>query len=251
MDILNIKKSVLSMPKSRKRRAFMDLKLKNLGIKEYSYFDALDGIKFKDRNHQYILWCKNNGVRPMVGGVPVFGCLMSFCDFFQKCEDEPQILFEDDIYFHKDFWTLVDSLPGDLLGRYDLVYLGYNNFRISDRQREAIERNDILIPVETHNDFCTYGGYGILYSREAIRFFKQIFVPDMPHERIQTPDYMIWLHGSRHLRCCIINPPLVVPDVRQSNIRDSQEIKQWCDKRLIKLEDYELVDEFSNYSGLD
>ena len=250
MLISDTKILILSMPKSRKRRAFMDLKLANAGIKNYEYLDAIDGCSIKEKYYEYESRCSIDRIRTIQDGIPAYGCLMSYCSFFQNSPKGQYMVFEDDVYFHRRFFEIVRSIPDDVMQRYDMLFVGYNNYEFSGDQMMAIQNGDIVMPLDRH--VMTYGTYGILYGAKAMEYFKRIMTMDMPHREVYPADNIIWRHAAYNLRSAIVNPPLVIPEVRISNIRESRDLKEWCQSRFVDIEEYMDVDKYNGaYSGLD
>ena len=57
---------ILSMSKSIRRRNFMNFKMKNIGLNNYLYFDAIDGKKSKSYN-DYENYCRKNQHKILTG----------------------------------------------------------------------------------------------------------------------------------------------------------------------------------------
>jgi GR25 family glycosyltransferase involved in LPS biosynthesis len=248
MEISKFKIVVISMLKSKKRRAFMDLKLKSLGLK-YEFFDAVDAASVKEKYKEYESWCDIEVKKPILGGLPSYACLISHCLFFQNSPPGNYFLLEDDVYFHRNFFEIMESLPNDTMDRHDILYMGYNNYDLSKNQKKAIENGDLLMPMD--KQIMTFGGYGILYSAESMEYFKKIMKPDMTYEEVLPNDNIIWRHAAHVLRTSIVNPPLVIPEVRMSNIRQSRDMIDFCRHRKINMDDYMLLDKYETYAGLD
>lgn len=226
----------------------MDLKLKKLNIR-YEFFDALEASLVKEKYNEYEGWCALNSRNVLMGKLPSYACLMSHCRFFQDNPLGDYFVLEDDVYFHKRFFHIVESLPDNIMDGYDVLYLGYNNYQLSEQQMSVVENGGLLMPVD--KNIMTHGNYGIIYSPSAMKYFKEVMVMDMPHEKVLPNDNIIWRHAAYHLRAAIVNPSPVIPEVRMSNIRESRDMIKWCEHRLIKLEDYMDLDLYENYAGLD
>ena len=248
MDISKTKILILSMPKSRKRRAFMDFKMKEMGI-AYEFLDAVDGRSLKEKYNEYASVCAVEGKEVLVGGLPCYGCLASHCKFFQENPPDHYIVFEDDIYFHKRFHEIIGSMPSDTMEKYDVLYLGHNNIELSDDQRSAILGGEMFVPVD--KKIMTHGNYAMMYSPRAMIFLKEFMTMDMPQEDVAPNDNIIWRHAANDLSSAIVNPTLAIPEVRMSNIRVSKDIQKWCEHRLINPDDYTHVDMYKDYAGLD
>lgn len=242
----NTKILVMSMPESSDRRAFMDLKLRNSRIYEYEYFDAKPGSSMKHEYEAYEAWCAAKGMDTIRDGLPSYGCLMSYRSLFLQMNPGNYIVFEDDVYFHRRFFDILDSLPEDVMERYDILYLGHNNYEFSERHMDAIRSGDSLVPMQ--KDFMTYGTYGIMYGPRAVKLLKGAMA-NMSHEYVRPVDHLIWIHAVHHLRSAMINPPVVIPEVRTSAIREGRDMHEWCERRLVDMNDYLDVEKYPLYTS--
>ena len=244
---MNINFNILSMTKSVKRREFMRFKLSEASINNYNFFDAIDGHDLQEEYAKYIEHCNNKNQTILNGDIGAYGCLMSHKKFFQNINDsEPQILLEDDVYFHKDFHQLFPKV-NNIIDDYDLIYLGYNNYHLSPEQKMAINFKDFLIPLGTKKPFITCGTFAILYNVKAIQYFNDLFT-NLRKKHIQPVDVIIWLHASKHLKSIILNPPLCIAELRGSEIRNGdRDMKTFYDKRFIDINEYVSVDKYEKF----
>lgn len=245
--------NILSLPNDIKRRDFMRFKLDNIGIKNYSFLNAIKG---KDREKLYALYLKHahsHGKKIVYGGINALGCFLSYKKFFlQKTCNRSQIIFEDDIYFHKDFWDIVNNLPDDLTKNYDIIYLGYNQQKFSDEQYLALDTNQLLIPMS--KKYTTYGTFGILYTCKAVSilrdYFEELYSPvNQMVVNFTTIDYALWkaITHKLNLKACILNPPLVIPEVRDSTIRNSRRMEIFYAAKYMDFKDYKDVDLYEKF----
>jgi GR25 family glycosyltransferase involved in LPS biosynthesis len=241
MNLLESKILILSMPKSKNRRAFMEMKMNSIGIKNYKYIDAVDVKKIKNEFTEYEEKCKIKKIKPI--SIESFACLFSYLLFFRNVEPDNYIIFEDDIYFNFNFFDIILKIQS-LKKNYDILYLGHNNFNLSKQQINYIKNKKILVPVD--KKIITYGTYGIFYSLKAIQFIKQTIF-DFP---IKPIDHIIWEYVASKLESFIVFPPLVIPEVRTSTIRkENQNIYIWCKKRNFDVCNYMHIDKYSHYSS--
>lgn len=244
--------NILSLPCDIKRRDFMRLKLDNVGIKNYSFLDAIHG---EDKKELYKLYLKHVHSHKKVinGGINAFGCFLSYTTWFlQKACDRSQIIFEDDIYFHKDFWNIVNNLPDDLTRNYNIIYLGYNQQKFSDKQYLALDTNQ---PMPISNKHTTYGTFGIFYTCKAVSilrdYFEELCTPLMQMIiNFQTIDYTLWkaISNKLKIKTLILNPPLVIPEVRSSTIRtDARFLETFYAGKYINLNDYSDIELYEKF----
>lgn len=234
---------ILSLPKDRRRR-FMDFKMKNIGIDNYTYYDAIDGSKlpqYKD----YTNYCKKHSKKILIGEHGAYGCLMSYRKLFAE-QKESCLVLEDDVYFHKNFKNMLEELYVEkIFDRYDLVYFGYNNYRLSTEQLQYINQKEKIIPVEKDYKFITCGTYAIWYSYKAICLLNNV-LKNIQYDFIKPIDNIVW-SVSRKLKSGIINPPLCISEIRDSNIRMPRNIKSFYETRLVNLKDYEGVSDYPKW----
>lgn len=244
---MNINFNILSMPKSIKRREFMKFKLSKVSISNYTFFDAIDGHDLQEEYDTYIEHCHNKNQTILNGDIGAYGCLMSHKKFFQNIDNsQPQILLEDDVYFHKHFNKLFPKV-NNIIDEYDLIYLGYNNYHLSPEQKMAINFDDLFIPVSKNKLFTTCGTFAILYNVKAIQYFNDLFT-NLRNKHIQPVDVIIWLHASRHLKSIILNPPLCIAELRGSEIRSGyRDMKSFYNKRFIDINEYSNIDKYKNF----
>lgn len=239
--------NILSMPKSIKRREFMRFKLSEVSISDYNFFDAIDGHDLQEEYEIYIEHCNNKNQTILNGDIGAYGCLMSHKKFFQNIDDsEPQILLEDDVYFHKDFHQLFPKV-NNIIDDYDLIYLGYNNHNLAPEQKIAIDNKDPFIPLAWKRYYLTCGTFAILYNVKAIRYFKDLF-SNLHQKDILPVDVIIWYHAIRNLKSIILNPPLFIAELRGSEIRNvKRDMKEFYLKRFIDINEYSSIDKYENF----
>jgi len=238
----NIK--ILSLEKNIKRRKFMDHKLEQVGIHNYTFFDAIDGNNIKEYQ-DYENFCKKHSRKILNGEQGAFGCLMSYKQLFFN-QLLPCLVIEDDVYFHKNHQKIMADLKSeDVFNKYDIVYLGYNNYRLSKRQELSIKNNDLLMPIEHEYRFITCGTFAIWYSAKAISYLNKK-LQNIKYEDIKPIDHIVW-NLSKRLKSIIINPPLCISEIRDSDIRMPREMHSFYGQRHIDISNYLSVDEYEKY----
>src|SRR6056300_158193 len=228
---------ILSLPSSIKRRQFMDYKMSQLNISRYNYIDAINGHNLRE----YLLYeqfCKKNKIKLLTGEAGAYGCLMSYKKIFNQQKDSVLIL-EDDVYFHENFHHTANKLD---YHNFDLIYFGYNNYRLSDKQIFAIKNNQPLIPVESDRKYITCGTYAVWYSIKAIKLLKTI-LDNICNEDIRPIDHIVWYAASQ-LNSIILNPALCISEIRDSNIRPARDREMFYRNRGCALENYLHIEEY-------
>jgi GR25 family glycosyltransferase involved in LPS biosynthesis len=231
---------ILSLPSSIKRRQFMDYKMSQLNISRYDYIDAINGHNLRE----YLLYkqfCKKNKIKLLTGEAGAYGCLMSYVSIFKQ-QKEPVLILEDDVYFHKNFHNIANKL---VYNNFDLIYFGYNNYRLSEQQIFSIKNNNLSIPVESSRKYITCGTYAVWYSIKAIELLKTI-LNNISHEDIKPIDHIVWYAASQ-LNSIILNPALCISEIRDSNIRPARDTEVFYKRRGCLLEDYMHIKEYPRW----
>jgi len=228
---------ILSLPSSIKRRKFMDYKMSQLNITKYDYIDGISGHNLKEYL-SYKQFCKKNQIKLLTGETGAYGCLMSYGSIFNK-QKEPVLILEDDVYFHKNFHNIANKLD---YNNFDLIYFGYNNYRLSEQQIFSIKNNDPSIPVESSHKYITCGTYAVWYSIKAIELLKTI-LDDICNEDIRPIDHIVWYVASQ-LNSIILNPALCISEIRDSNIRPARDTEMFYRNRGCVLENYLHIEEY-------
>lgn len=228
---------VLSLPSSIKRRKFMDYKMSQLNITQYDYIDAINGHNLSEYL-VYKQFCRKNKIQSLTGEAGAYGCLMSYKKIFTQKKD-PVLILEDDVYFHKNFNNIANELS---YNNFDLIYFGYNNYRLSEKQIFALKNNNFMIPVESDRKYITCGTYAVWYSIKAIKLLKKI-LDNISHKDIRPIDHIVWYAASQ-LNSIILNPPLCISEVRDSNIRPPRNTEKFYKNRGCLLENYMHIKEY-------
>ena len=231
---------ILSLPSSIKRRKFMDYKMSQLNIARYDYIDAINGHNLRE----YLLYkqfCQKNKIKLLTGEAGAYGCLMSYASIFKQ-QKEPVLILEDDVYFHKNFHNIANKL---VYNNFDLIYFGYNNYRLSEQQIFSIKNNDLCIPVESSRKYITCGTYAVWYSIKAIELLKTI-LNNISHKDIKPIDHIVWYAASQ-LNSIILNPALCISEIRDSNIRPARDTEAFYKHRGCLLEDYMHIKEYPRW----
>lgn len=237
-----LKTTIMSMPISHKRRKFMEYKLKNVPILDYSYFDALNGDLLEEYT-EYKNYCLKHNRQLLHGEAGAYGCLMSYKKLFGE-QYESQLILEDDVYFHHNATKMIDILYNNcVFDNYDIIYFGYNNYKLSEKQKIAIEANNTMLPVSKKHTTC--GTYAVWYSLKAIDYIN-ILLDNLTHDTILPIDHLVWKTATR-LNSIICNPPICISEVRDSSIRGARNIESFYRTRLTNLEEYSKVNEYHRW----
>ena len=231
---------ILSLPSSVKRRKFMDYKMLQSNITQYHYIDGINGHNLREY-FLYEQFCKKNHIKLLTGEAGAYGCLMSYKKIFNQ-QKEPLLILEDDVYFHKNFHNIANKLD---YNNFDLIYFGYNNYRLSEQQIFAIRNNHSLIPVESDRKYITCGTYAVWYSTKAIKLLKKI-LDNISNEDIRPIDHIVWYAASQ-LNSIILNPALCISEIRDSNIRPARNTEMFYKYRGYVLENYMHIKEYPSW----
>lgn len=236
------------MDKSISRRNFMNFKMKNVGLNNYLYFSAIDGKKSKSYN-DYENYCRKNHHKILTGDKGAFGCLLSYQMLFNHLlteEINSCLVIEDDVYFHKKFKENLNNLYlENIFDQYDLIYFGYNNYYLSTVQQTAIQTNQKYMPVSEDRKFITCGTYAIWYSLKAIQKLSDK-LNNLDYSKIVPIDHIVWKEASK-LKSTILNPPLCISEIRDSDIRMSRNMHGFWKKKGFDLQDYMNIDQYENF----
>jgi GR25 family glycosyltransferase involved in LPS biosynthesis len=175
--------------------------------------------------------------------------------FLKNNKNEYLILFEDDIMFHKKFYDYIEEINDFLLKQKPkLLYFGVSS-NIESKSEKLIfnkifnkdETKSIKNPLlnffekKSDNENLTKphsGAYGVCINRNIIQFLilrmKNPILKEKPFDmsclgqiqRVYTND------------CYITDPPLVIPYIKSSNIRENRNQNQLTNLIKINMNNY-------------
>jgi GR25 family glycosyltransferase involved in LPS biosynthesis len=143
-------------------------------------------------------------------------------------------IFDDDVYFHKDFNHRIDTLSRqDIFNSADLIYLGS---RLRDGDRSAMPEliTDVRNPV--------LGSYGIIVRSGA---FSDILNALKRREHVVDGEPLNAV--VREKRALILRDPLVIPEYEGSDIRPDRDSKSMYATQGVSVENYD-VDVYARHT---
>lgn len=220
---------------------FMKYKLHDMNIENYKVISGIDGNCDEESNNLYVNYLntlkdedysfKDKG-KTYIHNKSVFAIIKSFKLIFEQVlnleDDEPILILEDDVIFHKNFNEYKIDFS------YDVIYLGGNQLQWD----KIYTSNYSLI-----NDkrYITYGLYAIILKAKFIKNFYKDKLNNL--NNIRKPlDHMIWEYIVENKMSNIVHiPNLVIPNLISSdNMLNRDLIKISKYKRWI-LKDYRFV----------
>lgn len=239
----------INLPRRTDRRRFMAHKCREVGFDDVRWWPAIDGREPRWRStfeafHERAL---PTGIG-MDGITPgALGLLLTWRSWVDHVLDEGHarvVLLEDDGYFHRDFLPrFAEEVPRDA----PIVYLGGHQWGRCDTQAEAIAAGRSIIPVSPILKVC--GTFGLLMSHGFLSDFGAVL---RDRERWDAPiDGLIWRYQCDHpeQRGSMTRPPLLVPEVRESNNMGPREIDAFCAPRGLDFSLYRGVELFERFIG--
>ena len=161
--------------------------------------------------------------------------LKLFEHFIKNNKNEYLILFEDDIMFHKQFYNYIDQI-NDFLTKTKpkLLYFGVSSDIKSSGNEFSIKK---LFEKKGNNDEINFvahsGAYGVCINRNILQFIiLRIKNPTLK----EKPFDMSCLGQIQRIysnECYITDPPLLIPYIKSSNIRENRNQSQLT--KLIKV----------------
>ena len=224
---------LISMTRRKDRLRFMLRKLSSVRMNaSLEVCVGFDGLKNRNMNNTGM----NNGA---------FGLYMTYKRLLKHCMDqqlERVLILEDDVYFHRDFSRRVASREfRDLVTRHNVVYIGHNQTMMTTEQVRDATKGFFRLSDQVY----TYGTFGIVLDSTAVRALYREIVQDM-----QPVDICLYnCARGAGLRNAVLYPPLVVPEVRESDNMGSRDMDLFLkDRGLYSIKHlYRDVHLFSSY----
>ncbi len=174
-----------------------------------------------------------------------YGLLLTWREWASKIiltDFDRVLLLEDDIYFHRDFAQLLDALP---LCNSPLLYLGGHQAGRTPEQQAEINSGGSCHRVSRRRP--VWGSFSLLMNREFLLQFNHEVL--MQEECWEAPvDWLLWFFQCRHPQLLgrVMHPPLMIPEVRESDNMGPRDLKDFCKRRGIDLSLYEGHEKFEN-----
>jgi hypothetical protein len=191
-------------------------------------------------------------LRPMtssyrINSLSALGILATWRHISLDCCKNPNcsrvLIFEDDVYFSKDFehdLSAIADSPGFSI--YDVIYLGANCDSPCNLYRspdEATLRGFQSLDSASIHEINTisrkrtnvYGAFGILVTKAVFCLLSnELF--DLSKATLPLDVLIETIYHRHHLRTGIIFPYLVIPDVRESTNMGPRNFQQFASQRL-------------------
>ena len=131
----------------------------------------------------------------------------------------------------------------NIFDQYDLIYLDtiitlYLQF---NKQRYKPIKSIYSIRKQK---FITCGTYAIWYSLKAIRKLSDK-LNNLDYSETVPIDHIVWKEASK-LKSTILNPPLCISEIRDSDIRMPRNMHNFWKKKGFDLQDYMNIDQYEN-----
>ena len=220
------------------RLSFMKYKLNQSEIDNYQIVEAVNGYCHKEIIDLFNQKYKNvDYYYGIISSPGAIGLLYTWKKLLQECLNKNYqriLIFEDDIYFHKEFHKRLKQYT---FQGPNVILLGGNQLRWDDKQLQDISSKDHY-EFSTNKWHCTYGTYAISLDKKAIRaIYDKIKNP--LHDRSMTIDVEInQLIRDGVLSGRVFYPNLVIPEMRDSDNMGVRNMKDVALQRKWKLDLY-------------
>jgi GR25 family glycosyltransferase involved in LPS biosynthesis len=208
------------MKKRVDRALLMRYKLDEIGIK-YTFIEGIDG-NTPENKLLYDTYLKNYNeyklhnkyTKVPINSYGAYGLLMCYkklCENIPLNNTENIMIFEDDICFHKDFFSNIEKL--DYIHSYDILYLGANQPNWNDTMENELSNGYYNIPYT----YYTYGTYGMILKPIIINKIREE-LDNMLSPFLANIDLLInHILRKYNLKGCVLYPNLVIPQVFESD----------------------------------
>lgn len=159
------------------------------------------------------------------------------------------IVVEDDVKLHRQFPFWFSQLQVKLSMAWEkskkpaMIYIGANQYDLKNYEqglKKMKETTELEFTTQNQN---TFGSYAMLYNVDAL-------ITDLVHvihrHKLNTPyDHILnrkfrITADSRWSAPVICKPNLMLPDVRDSDLRKKRDMKEFARTRHLVLEDYDI-----------
>lgn len=241
---------VISLPEAKTRQKFLEFRLTNL---DFFYFAATNADTAKADFQAHREACRLQNVQyPEIANAAAFGCLTSHRRLMRSLlnsDVQRVIVLEDDVYLAKNFALKCEALLAlPETAKYDCLYLGANIPHWSAKQLAARKSSAPIIDVEaTSDEHPTYGTYGMCLTRSAMVKITN-YINRLPVHALEPIDMLLTrMQKLGLLKAGVAHPQLVIPEVRDSAIRESRNFDAFLAERLLDKREYSFVPEFDLY----
>lgn len=217
---------------------------------DYHFFKGCNGYeeKFvKKKYEEYLLKCENLKRRKIMtlGSIGlIYSTILLFEYINNNFDIDHVIIFEDDIYIHKNFDNLYHFDKKQLEGK-DLIYLGFNIYS-DELNKKIINKNNKIKMIEIAKDVkeYIYGTYSYVCSRKFRNYVIDIGADNMILNNYPIDGFYNILRNidgknlfPNELTFYILSNNLFIPEVRKNGINVYRD-ETFYTKRLMDLNDY-------------
>lgn len=155
------------------------------------------------------------------------------------------MILEDDVRLHKQFkmWfgqlhNSIDKMPTVPV----FIYMGANQYHLRNHAEELKKMKDATELSFVASNSVTMGGYAILYNVHAlltvVRPIIQRHAQTMPYDHILSKKIPV---SSLYSHPVVCRPNLMIPDVRDSDLRAKRDMVEFARTRQFVLDDYDIA----------
>lgn len=233
---------VLNLRRRPDRLCQTALQLARIGIamSDVHIIEAFDGTSetFQTSYNTYCKWVSTqpSSVKNVIDSAGALACYHSYVSVFSQILDNSnhqKVLFlEDDVYFHKDFWSVWHS--ANIPASADIVRIGANQQRW-----DHCHISDGVYPVPRVKYHWALGTFGFIVNRKSLNALRTYVRPTQFEQCAGTIDLLIWYGVQQHaLTDIALSPNAVVVNVNDSDIRESRDTKEFYSSRKWQMDDY-------------
>lgn len=233
---------VLNLRRRPDRLCQTALQLARIGISmsNVHVIEAFDGTsdKFQKTYEAYRKWVSTQ--QPSVknhldsaGALACYHSYLSVSSYILEKTDHQKVLFlEDDVYFHKDFWSVWHSAK--IPTSADIVRIGANQQRW-----DHCNISGGVYPVPKVKYHWALGTFGFIVNRKLLNALRTYIQPTQFEQCKGTIDLLIWYMVQQHAFTDIaLTPNVVAVNVNDSDIRESRDTEEFYNSRKWRIEDY-------------
>jgi len=247
LDIVTDNIFIINLPSDKIKKEIIKNRLLKNNIENYKFIDGIiptgkELILFKEIK-------KDLNPLGRINYIGELGCFLSHKKIWEKCIKENLnncLIFEDDIFFHKNFQDILESNL-QVFDEFDIVFMGSNQSIFSNKINKDINNNFKLNKnyyscnhLIGEKNIYSYGTFGYFIKQKTI----QIFLNEMnlPNFKWRTVDTFIQDTIEKYkLKSCTFYPNLVISDVSKSSIREGRDFLNFSIDRRWNLPYYDFT----------
>lgn len=234
--------TIINLKRRDDRKKFMKDKLDYIGIKNYQFFEAVDGLTLSPDDKRLHLFDKKNIFRSSKG---VIGCALSHYTIIKDLAygyRDQLLILEDDVNFANNFKEKLESVleSGKDLD-YDIIYLGYSS---TNRALKDNENTPTIALYDQTKTKAVGGFFGYIMTRSGAKKLMSLFLQrgiswpidnycytDFLLEK-HLPDMKIYYTTPRIVRTPWVQGNISRVDTDVQNIRSFFNLSKLSDKQV-------------------